>query len=76
MTYNNEKTIRTIRTLIHMIQGDATEVEEINLEQSSDDLDRLWRLCECIMDTAEDARTLIGKIIDEREDMEAENEGE
>jgi hypothetical protein len=76
MEYNNEKTIETIKLLAHMIQSDASELSEISLTQSNDELDRLWRICEMIESYADEARILVGKITDEREDMEAEDEGE
>jgi hypothetical protein len=76
MEYNNEKTIETIKLLARMIQSDASELSEISLTQSNDELDRLWRICEMIESYADEARILVGKITDEREDMEAEDEGE
>ena len=76
MKYNNEKTIETIKLLARMIQSDASELSEISLTQSNDELDRLWRICEMIESYADEARIFVGKITDEREDMEAENEGE
>lgn len=76
MEYNNSKTIESIKLLASMIRGDAFELSEISLSQTNDELDRLWRVCEMIEGYANEAKTLIGKIVDEREDMEAEEEDE
>jgi hypothetical protein len=53
------------------IVSDAQEVlEKINPQANDDTLDHLWRLCEMIGECAYDARVMIGKLIDEREDAE------
>ena len=71
MKYNTEKNVEKIRKLIGFIQGDAKEVlEGLSLSADNDKLDYMWRLCEMIGDYAEQARVLIGKMSDEREDME------
>ena len=74
MEYNNNKTIESIKLLASMIQSDASELSEISLNQTNDELDRLWRICEMIEGYASEAKTLIGKIVDEREDMETEED--
>ena len=83
MEYNNEKTINEIKKLLSTIEYDAQnmsngprEKELIRLEATYEELECMWRTLEIIGDYAERARTLIGKMLDEREDMEAEDEGE
>ena len=71
MEYNTEKNIEKIKMLINFIQGDTKEIlESLNLNADNDRLDYMWRLCEMISDYAEQAKALIGKMSDEREDME------
>lgn len=71
MEYNTEKNVTSIKTLLDFIKGDTEQVlEMLSLEASNDDLDLAWRLCEMIGDYAEQARVLIGKMSDERKDME------
>ena len=71
MQYNTIENIEKIKKLIGFIQGDAKEVlEGLSLSADNDKLDYMWRLCEMIGDYAEQARVLIGKMSDEREDME------
>ena len=71
MEYNTEKNIEKIKNLIGFIQNDAKEVlEGLSLNADNDKLDCMWRLCEMIGDYAEQARILIGKMSDEREDIE------
>ena len=73
MQYNTNENVERIKTLIGFIQGDAKEVlEGLTLTADNDTLDSMWRLCEMIGNYAEEARVLIGKISDEREDMQAE----
>lgn len=77
MEYNNIKTINRIRDLLFLIESDATLMSEsVRLEASTEDLEVHYRTCELMEDYIERAKTLIGKILDEREDMEAEDEGE
>ena len=82
MEYNNEKTIKRIRDLLFLIESDAATLmsdrlgEGIRLEASTEELEVCYRICELMEDYIERAKTLIGKMLDEREDMEAEDEGE
>ena len=46
------------------------------LEVSTEELEVCYRTCELMEDYIERVKTLIGKMLDEREDMEAEDEGE
>lgn len=71
MEYNTEKNVASIKTLLNLIKYDTDQVlQGLSLSASDDDLDLMWRLCEMIGDYAEEARILIGKMSDEREDME------
>ena len=71
MEYNTEKNVTNIKTLLSFIKDDADQVlQRLSLSASNDDLDLAWRLCEMISDYAEQARVLIGKMSDEREDTE------
>lgn len=73
MKYNTNRNVKRIKTLIGFIQGDAKEVlDNLSLAADNDTLDCMWRLCEMIGDYAEEARVLIGKMSDEREDEENE----
>lgn len=82
MEYNNEKTIKSIRDLLFLIESDVTMLrsdrlgEGVRLEASTEELEVHYRTCELMEDYIERAKTLIGKMLDERKDMEAENEGE
>ena len=82
MEYNNEKTIKRIRDLLFLIESDAATLmsdrlgEGIRLEASTEELEACYRTCELMEDYIDRAKTLIGKMLDEREDMEAEDEGE
>lgn len=82
MEYNNIKTIKCIRDLLFLIESDAATLrsdrldEGVRLEASTEELEVCYRTCELMEDYIERAKTLIGKMLDEREDMEAENEGE
>lgn len=82
MKYNNEKTISRIRDLLFLIESDAATLmsdrlgEGVRLEASTEELEVCYRTCELMEDYIERAKTLIGKMLDEREDMEAEDEGE
>ena len=71
MEYNTEKNVKKIKELAGFIREDAKEVlEGLSLSADNDKLDYLWRLCEMIGDCAEQARVLIGKMSDERENEE------
>lgn len=71
MKYNTDRNIKKIKMLIGFIEEDVKEVlEGLTLTADDDTLDYLWRLCEMIGDYAEEARKLIGKMSDEREDMQ------
>lgn len=82
MEYNNIKTINSIRNLLFLIESDANMLnsygqdEGVRLEASTEELEVYYRTCELMEDYIESAKTLIGKMLDEREDMEAEDEGE
>ena len=82
MEYNNEQTVNNIRNLLFLIESDAATLrsdrldEGVRLEASTEDLEVCYRTCELMEDYIERAKTLIGKMLDEREDMEAEDEGE
>lgn len=82
MDYNNEKNIERIKTLLFLIESDAATLksdrlgEGVRLEASIEELEVYYRTCELMEDYIERAKTLIGKMLDEREDMEAEDEGE
>ena len=82
MEYNNEKTIKRIRDLLFLIESDAATLmsnrlgEGVRLEASTEELEVCYRTCELMEDYIGLAKTLIGKMLDEREDMEAEDEGE
>ena len=78
MEYNNEKTIERIHDLLFLLERDAAMLkgEGVRLEASTEELEVCYRTCELMGDYIEQAKTLIGKILDEREDLEAEDEGE
>ena len=82
MEYNNEQTVNNIRNLLFLLESDAAMLksdrlgEGVRLEASIEELEVYYRTCELMEDYIERAKTLIGKILDEREDMEAEDEGE
>ena len=82
MEYNNEKTIKRIRDLLLMLESDAATLksdrlgEGVRLEASTEELEVHYRTCEMMEDYIERAKILIGKMLDEREDMEADDEGE
>ena len=82
MEYNNEKTIERIRNLLFIIESDTAMLrsdlpgEGVRLGASTEELEVYYRTCELMEDYIERAKTLIGKMLDEREDMEAEDEGE
>ena len=82
MEYNNEQTVNNIRNLLFLMKSDVDTLrsdrldEGVRLEASTEELEVCYRTCELMEDYLERAKTLIGKILDEREDMEAEDEGE
>ena len=82
MEYNNEQTVNNIRNLLFLIKSDVDMLrsdrlgEGVRLEASTEELEVYYRTCELMEDYIERAKTLIGKMLDEREDMEAEDEGE
>lgn len=82
MEYNNEQTVDYIRNLLFLIKSDADMLRSdrlgkgVRLEASTEELEVYYRTCELIEDYIERAKTLIGKMLDEREDMEADDEGE
>ena len=77
MEYNNEKTIKSIRDLLFLLESDAATLrsdrldEGVRLEASTEELEVCYRTCELMEDYLERAKTLIGKMLDEREDMES-----
>lgn len=82
MEYNNEKTIKSIRDLLFLLESDAATLrsdrldEGVRLEASTEELEVCYRTCELMENYLERAKILIGKMLDEREDMEAQDEGE
>lgn len=82
MEYNNEQTVNNIRNLLFLIKSDVDTLrsdrlgEGVRLEASIEELEVYYRTCELMEDYIDRAKTLIGKMLDEREDMEAEDEGE
>ena len=82
MEYNNIKIINSIHGLLSLIESDAATLksdrlgEGVRLEASIEELEVYYRTCELMEDYIERAKILIGKMLDEREDMEAEDEGE
>lgn len=80
MKYNNEKTIKRIRDLLYLMEIDVSTLrsgrEGVRLEASTEELEVCYRSCELMENYLERAKILIGKMLDEREDMEAEDEDE
>jgi hypothetical protein len=82
MEYNNEKTISRIRDLLFLIEGDVAMLKSnhlgdgVRLEASTEELEIYYQTCELMEGYIERVKTLIGKMLDEREDMETEDEGE
>lgn len=69
--YLNERTARTVRTLLTLASYDLDRLQGENApnEYSSlDELELAYRLAESARDTLDEALTLIGKMCDERED--------
>ena len=82
MEYNNEQTVNNIRNLLFLIKSDVDTLrsdrldEGVRLEASTEELEVCYHTCELMEDYLERAKILIGKMLDEREDMEAGDEGE
>ena len=82
MEYNNEQTVNNIRNLLFLIKSDVNTLrsdrldEGVRLEASTEELEVYYRTCELMEDYIDKVKTLIGKMLDEHEDMEAEDEGE
>lgn len=71
MEYNNRETIDNFKSLMRIIAGDATEASKTaKFEATTEELEVLYRTCELIEGWAEEARILLGKLMDEREDNE------
>ena len=71
MEYNNRETIKNFKSLMRIIAGDATEASKTaKFEATTKELEVLYRTCELIEGWAEEARILLGKLMDEREDNE------
>lgn len=82
MEYNNKDTVDYIHILLFLIKSDADALrsdrldEGVRLEASTEELEVCYRTCELMEDYLERAKILIGKMLDEREDMEAEGKDE
>lgn len=82
MEYNNKDTVDYIHILLSLVKSDADMLrsnrlgEGVRLEASTEELEEYYRTCELMEDYIDKVKTLIGKMLDEREDMEAEDEGE
>ena len=82
MEYNNEETIKHLHDLLFLLESDAATLrsnrldEGVRLEASTEELEVCYRTCELMEDYLERAKIFIGKMLDEREDMEAEDESE
>lgn len=73
--YLNERTARTVRTLLTLASYDLDRLQgenALNEYSSLDELEIAYRLAESARDTLDEVLTLIGKMCDERED---ESEG-
>lgn len=71
MEYNNRETIENFKSLMRIIAGDAKEASQTaKFEATTEELEVLYRTCELIEGWAEEARILLGKLMDEREDCE------
>ena len=71
MEYNNKEAIEDFKSLMRIIAGDATEASKTaKFEATTEELEVLYRTCELIEGWAEEARILLGKLMDEREDNE------
>lgn len=82
MEYNNKDTVDYIHILLFLIKSDADALrsdrldEGVRLEASTEELEVCYRTCELMEDYLERAKILIGKMLDEREDMEAKGKDE
>lgn len=71
MEYNNRETIENFKSLMRIIAGDANEASQTaDFDASKEQMEVLYRTCELIEGWAEEARILLGKLMDEREDSE------
>lgn len=71
MEYNTNDNFEDFKSLLRIIAGDAKEAEQsAKFEASKEEMETLYRACELIEDFAGEAKILLGKIMDEREDME------
>lgn len=71
MEYNNKETIENFKSLMRIIAGDAKEASETaDFDLPKEQMEVLYRTCELIEGWAEEARILLGKLMDEREDNE------
>ena len=71
MEYNNRETIENFKSLMRIIASDATEASKAaKFEATTEELEVLYRTCELIEGWAGRARISLGKLMDEREDME------
>lgn len=71
MEYNNRETIENFKSLMRIIAGDANEASQTaDFDASKEQMEVLYRTCELIEGWAEEARILLGKLMDEREDNE------
>lgn len=71
MKYNTVEAMENFKSLMRIIAGDATEASKTaKFEATTEELEVLYRTCELIEGWAEQARITLGKLMDEREDME------
>lgn len=70
MRYNTTEAMDNFKSLMRIIAGDATQASTAKFEATTEELEVLYRTCELIEDWAEQARITLGKLMDEREDME------
>ena len=70
MKYNTVEAMEDFKSLMRIIAGDATQASTAKFEATTEELEVLYRTCELIEDWAEQARITLGKLMDEREDME------
>ena len=71
MEYNNRETIENFKSLMRIIAGDAKEASQTaDFDANKEQMEVLYRTCELIEGWAEEARILLGKLMDEREDNE------
>ena len=71
MEYNTINKIEDFKSLLRIIEGDAREAEQnARFEANREEMETLYRACELIEDFAGEAKILLGKMMDEREDEE------